>query len=140
MVFVRSEMPIMRSTPSHRRFPNVPFETVSVFVWLTVALSRPFEEDRLAIASLLQAIDGVMSLALCPLVVSQAPQHFRSCEKEAACEGFFAHQSICSVISLNPGMSRAVHPHEFWKVDIDQWHIPVWASHSTFCSKLIEYE
>ena len=29
-------------------------------------------------ASLLQAINGVMSLALCPQVVSQAPQHFRS--------------------------------------------------------------
>ena len=29
-------------------------------------------------ASLLQAIDGVMSLALCPQVVSQAPQHLRS--------------------------------------------------------------
>ena len=27
-------------------------------------------------AALLQAIDGVMSLALCPQVVSQDPQHF----------------------------------------------------------------
>ena len=33
-------------------------------------------------ASLLQAIDGVMSLALCPQVVSQAPQHFRSSETQ----------------------------------------------------------
>ena len=38
-------------------------------------------------ASLLQAIDGVMSLVLCPRVVSQAPQHFRSSEKQATCEG-----------------------------------------------------
>ena len=29
-------------------------------------------------ASLLQAIDGVMSLALYPQVVSQAPQHFQN--------------------------------------------------------------
>ena len=48
-------------------------------------------------ASLLQVIDGVMSLALCPQVVSQAPQHFRSSETQATCEGCFARQSICSV-------------------------------------------
>jgi len=54
-------------------------------------------------ASLLQAI-GVVSLALCPQVVSQASQHFRSSEKEATCEGCFAQQSISSVISLHSGM------------------------------------
>ena len=48
-------------------------------------------------ASLLQVIDGVMSLALCPQVVSQAPQHFRSSETQATCEGCFDRQSICSV-------------------------------------------
>ena len=37
-------------------------------------------------ASLLQAIDGVMSLALHPQVVSQASQHFRSSEKQATCK------------------------------------------------------
>ena len=37
-------------------------------------------------ASVLQAISGVMSLALCPQVVSQAPQHFRSSKKQAICE------------------------------------------------------
>ena len=34
-------------------------------------------------ASLLQEIDGVMSLALCPQVVSQASQHFRSSRSKA---------------------------------------------------------
>ena len=37
-------------------------------------------------ASLLQAISGVVSLALCPQVVSQVSQHFRSAEKQATCE------------------------------------------------------
>ena len=37
-------------------------------------------------ASLLQEIDSVMSLALCPQVVSQASQHFRSSEKQTICE------------------------------------------------------
>ena len=39
----------MRSIPSFRRFPNVAFETVPMFVWLTMALSCPFKEDRLAL-------------------------------------------------------------------------------------------
>ena len=55
----------MRSTPFLRSFLNFVFETVPMFVSLTMALSRPFKEIRLASfhASLLQAIDGVMSLA-----------------------------------------------------------------------------
>ena len=70
-------------------------------------------------ASLLQVIGGVMSLGLCPQAVPQVSQHFRSSEKQAACEGCFARQCICSVISLHSGMSRAVHPQEFSKVDVD---------------------
>ena len=44
--------------------------------------------------SVLQAIDGLMSLALCPQVVSQVPQHFRSSETQATCDGCFAYQSM----------------------------------------------
>ena len=59
----------MRFTTSLERVPNVASETVPVFVRLTMALSRPFKADHPAFpltsyASLLQAIDGVMSLAL----------------------------------------------------------------------------
>ena len=61
---------IMRSTKSLRSFPDVAFETVPMFVWLTVALSRLFKEDRLA-------IDGIMSLVLCPRVECQALERFR---------------------------------------------------------------
>ena len=35
--------------PSLRSFCNVAFETVPMFVWLTMALSRPLKEDHLAI-------------------------------------------------------------------------------------------
>ena len=48
-------------------------------------------------ASPLQVIEGLMSLALYPQVVSQvsqAPQHFISAEKQATCEGCFARQSL----------------------------------------------
>ena len=46
-----------------------------------MALFRPFIGDRCApafYAFVLQAIGGVLSLAWCPHVVSQAPQHSRS--------------------------------------------------------------
>ena len=39
----------MHSTPSLKRFPNAAFQTVPVFVRLTMALSSPFREDRLAL-------------------------------------------------------------------------------------------
>ena len=58
-----------------------------------MALSRPFKEDQRALplsTPLFQAIDGVMSLALCPLVVFQAPQHFSSSETQATCDGRMA--------------------------------------------------
>ena len=119
---MRSEKPIC-ALPG---FPNVVFETVPMFVWLTMALSRPFKQRSSSAssfnASLLQAIDSVMSLALCPKIVSQASQHFSSSEKQATREGCFARQSICSVVSLHSGMSRAVHPQEFSKVDVDHRH------------------
>ena len=50
--------------------------------------------------SLLQATDGVTSLALCPQVVSQAPQHFRSSETQSACGGCFARPANLSALSV----------------------------------------
>ena len=52
-------------------------------------------------ASLLQAIDSLRSLAFRPQTMSQAPQLFRPSEMQATCDGCFARQSICSVISLH---------------------------------------
>ena len=40
---------IMHSTPSLRGSPNVAFETVPVFVSLTMVVCRPFKKDRLAL-------------------------------------------------------------------------------------------
>ena len=86
----------MRSTPSLRRY--------SCNVRLTDDVPLSFFREGSSNASsfytsLIHAIDDVMSLALCPQVVSQAPQHFRSSERQNTCGGScFARQSTCSVI------------------------------------------
>ena len=106
---------LMRSTPSLRSFPNIAFETVLMFVWLTMAFSRRFKlalplSTSLSLSlPLFQAIDGVVCLALCPQVASRASQHFRSFKKQATCESCFARQyfhhafinySFCSFCSM----------------------------------------
>ena len=85
--------------------------------------------------SLLQAIYGVTSLALCPQVVSQAFQHFRSSEKQATCEGCLVRQSVCLVISFHCSVSRAVHLQESTIGTLQSGPpVPLF----TFCSSLIE--
>ena len=75
-----------------------------------MALPCPFKEDCLTLPlspHLSPPGDQwLMYLALCRLVASQAPQHFRSSEKLAtcACEGCYARRFICSVISRHSGM------------------------------------
>ena len=98
----------LRSTPSLRGFPNVAFEMVPNVRRSDDGPLSSFQ-GRLSSASsfnasLLQTISGVMFLALCPQVVSQASQHFRSSEKQATSEDCFALQSVCSVESLHSGM------------------------------------
>ena len=48
-IYVPGKAHIIHSIPSVRSFPSVAFETVPVFVWLMMAPSRPFKEDRLAL-------------------------------------------------------------------------------------------
>ena len=88
------------------------------------------------------ATDDVVSLALCPQVVCQVLQRFRSSETQATCDGCFTLQSVCSVISLHSGRSRALHPQEFPKVDVEHatlglpFHVSF--SFSFFYIRLIE--
>ena len=55
----------MRSTQSLRRFHSIAFETVPMFVWLTMALSRPFKEYRLPLP-LSTPLFSRRSMAWCP--------------------------------------------------------------------------
>ena len=59
-------------------------------------------------ASLRQAIESAMSLAMCPQLVFQAPQHSRSSETQAVCGGCFTRHPVSSVISLDFSTSRPV--------------------------------
>ena len=93
----------MLSTPSPRSFAGVTFGTVLMKVIDDVPVSRPSNASSFY-ASLRQAVYGVMSLALCLQAVSQAPQHFISCETHAA-DVCSARKSVCSVISLAYSMS-----------------------------------
>ena len=73
----------MRTTLSLSSYSNIDLETVAMFVEVTMALPRSIKDWRSSsasafYASLLQTIGGVMLLALCPQVVSQAPQYCRS--------------------------------------------------------------
>ena len=88
------------STLLLRSFPSIALETVSMFMMvLSNLFKKCCQQERLPRAYslytfLLRVVSNVVSLALCPLVVSQAPQHFRSFEVQASCDGSFACQSV----------------------------------------------
>ena len=130
MVFMRSEKPICAPPRLSEVSPTLPLKRFQCSDDGPLSSFQGRSSTTSSFnASLRQAINGVMSFALCPQVVSQASQHFRSSEKQATCEGCFAYQCVCS---LHSGMSRAVHTEEFSKVDVDHRHIPVCAFNSTF--------
>jgi len=74
----------IRFTPPLRGFPSVAFETVPMFVWLTMVLSHPFKEDRrvLLLSTHLSSrpFDGVSVLGSVPagsVSSSPTPEIFR---------------------------------------------------------------
>ena len=99
-MFMRVEMPICAPPRLSEVSPALPlkwFRCSSDWRWPSLVLSRKTSSRISSFsASLLQVINGVMSLALCPQVVSQASQHFRSSEKQAIYEGCFASLSAWS--------------------------------------------
>ena len=89
-----------------------PFETVPVVVWLTTALFQPLKVGCGPLPHF-YSVSGVMPLALCLLLGSQGPQHLTSSRAQSTCDGCFACQSICLVISFDSGDSRTVDSHAF---------------------------
>ena len=114
-------------------FPLKQFQCLSDWHWSLLSFQGKLSNASSFRASLLRAINCVMSLALCPQVVFQAHHHFRSAEPLvmiALSTSLFAQS-----FPFTPAC-----PQEFSKVDVDHWHIlsglpiPLF----TFCSELIE--
>ena len=107
----------MRSNPSLKRFP-VLRNGSSVFHLTDDGPLSSFQ-GRSFHASLLKAIDGVMSLALCPQAVSQTPQHLISSKAQATCGGCFpASVSARSFPSTRACPGQYTHS-GFGKMDVE---------------------
>ena len=134
--------PHMRSVPSLRFFFPVSFETVPMFVWLTMALSRRFKEVCRAL-SLSTLVYSRRSMVQCPWLCARRwwlkllnfPDLPRS--RPLVSVAMAANLSTRSFPFTPVCPGQCTH-RNFRKVGVDHCHNPVWASHSTFGSKLIE--
>ena len=123
----------------------LPLKQFPKFVWLTMALSHPFKED-------------ILEHFLFKVFPCLSPPGHQWCDVL----GFVPACSVSSSLTLQifqdashlwgllyPPMYLLGHfpslwhvqdstPTGFSRVDVEHWLISVWASHSTFCSKLIE--
>ena len=101
--------PHMCCTLSLRRFPNT-VNSSNVHLIDDGPLSS-FQGRSSSNFSFLQVIDGVMSLALCPQVVLEASQHFRSSEKnkenDIRWNIVFHHNQGLSLIHISEPTRRA---------------------------------
>ena len=120
---LHSENPICAS-PFSKRFSRSCLRNSSNFRLIDAGPLSSFSERSSSApsfhASLLQVVDGVMSLPLCPQVVSQTLQHFRSSETPTTCGGCFSRQSVWSDISLHSACSgQYIHSFRWWMSTID---------------------
>ena len=127
----------MRFTPSGKVCPQIHLCTVPMFS--CYAFFRPFKRSppppplpprHRSLGGELQAIDNVTSLAFVLAgIVSSASTllNFRDA-RHLSCLLFFL-SSLCSVSSFDSGIHWILHSQESWNVDVEQCHIPVWASY-----------
>ena len=108
-----------------------------MFVWLTMAPSRPFKEDRLALllSTPLSSRPSMEWCPTCPKVVSQAPQHFRSSEKQKP----FVIAALPATVYLLGHFPSLRHVNGstcigvFLNVDAEHWRTSVLASRFFLC-------
>ena len=113
-------MPIRAPTCLTEVYQTLPLKR---FIWLTVALSQshahPFKEDH-QVLPLSTPLSSRWSVVWCPQVVPQAPQHFRSSEMQATCDGCFAQQSLRSFSFILACPGQCIHLWtllwSFWKL------------------------
>ena len=118
MVSMRSEKPIQLCAPP--RLSEIPptlplklFQYSPDLRWSSLVLSRKIVSRFLFARLSPPGISGVMSLALCPHVMSQASQHFRSSEKRVICEAALSSWMVvapCLTVKPHPEWSLATEP------------------------------
>ena len=111
MVSVRSKKSTCAQPRLSEVSPRLP--TVPMFVRRTMAICRPFKEDRLALPvstpfssrrSMVCECAWLCACRYCLKVLNTL-----DLPRSKPCGACFARQSICLVISLHSGMSRVVH-------------------------------
>ena len=129
----------VRSIPYFRDFPNVAFETVRIFVWLTMALSRPFKTGRKTPTYLLLVLSNkIVEYFRFPRL---SPPGDRWCDVLGTVPSDCVLSSstlqnlrdashlwrllFAAVIPLHSCTSRAVHPQGYSKENVQHWHKPV---------------
>ena len=121
--------------------PSKQFQCRFHWRWPFLVLSRKIADRFLFLRlRLLQAIDSVMSLALCPQVLPQATQHFRSSETKAACDGWMPASLSAPSFPLTPACPGQ-YTHRIlrrWMSNIDTCQSGLPIPLFTFCSRLIE--
>ena len=122
----------MCSTPSHRSFPNVVFETVAMFIWLTMSLSCPFKEDCLALLFSMPLSSRRSMVWVFGFVPAGSVSSFSTFQVYWEASYFWV--LLCQPANLSArsfpfysGVSRAVHRQEISTVDVDHWDISVWS-------------
>ena len=110
-----------------------------------MTLSHPFKVDRLRTLPLSMPLSSRSSKVWCPWLCQFVP----ACSVSSSLTiQIFQDAShlwglLCPPAYLLGHFPSLWHvqdstPTGFSRVDVEHWHISVWASHSTFCSKLIE--
>ena len=115
----------MCSTQFLRSFPNVAFEMVPVFIWLTMALSHPFKEDCL-VFPLSMPLSSRWSMVLCHWLCA-----CRKCLKLLNISDLVRSKPLVRV-ALPTSIFARLFSFTPAKVDVNHQHIPVWDSNSTF--------
>ena len=117
------------SSRSSLMLPSKQFKYWTDWRWSYLVLSRKIIGEKKKLSkSLLQVINQMMSLALCQHVVSQAPQHLPR-HKSLVMVALTTCQSTWPFLWFWPISDSTSTGSGVFKAG---WHMPVWASHSTF--------
>ena len=132
---MEEEEPLHTVSEVSPTLPLKQFQCSSDWWWPSLVLSRKLWSASSFHASLLQETYSVMPLALCPQVMSWAPQHFRHSKTQATGVGFFPPHLLGHFLPFRH--VQGGRPTERMSaIDTFQSGLPI--PLFTFCSKLTE--